>query len=109
MTEYSVSWTIELEAESAVQAANKARQVQIRPGTTAVIFAVDIGNPQGPEKVDLLDYPELLEDADQSALAEKLLTVFPWLDLNNDEPISGADTIDDLQQLYYSLRATQHA
>ena len=85
---------------------------QQHPTHVIVVFDVDSGNPQGPERVDLLEYPELLEDADRSALAEKLLQVFPWLDIahdSNDQPISGADTIDDLQQLYHSLKATQHA
>ena len=107
--EYRVLWEIDIYADTAVEAATKARQAQINPGTTAVVFDVDSGNPQGPERVDLLEYPELLEDAHNNALAQKLLNVFPWLDLDDDQPISGADTIDDLQQLYYSLKATQHA
>lgn len=28
---------------------------------------------------------------------------FPWLDSGQDEPVSGADTIDELAELYKSL------
>jgi len=37
------------------------------------------------------------------AMAEKLLSNFPWLGTDEEEEISGADTIDELQRLYDSL------
>jgi len=35
-------------------------------------------------------------------LSERLLEEFPWL--NTDEPVSGADVVDELSQLYKSLQ-----
>jgi hypothetical protein len=58
--EYRVNWNIEVDADSPREAAIEARKAQIRPGSTAVVFTVETGNPQGPESVDLLD---LVEDA----------------------------------------------
>jgi hypothetical protein len=53
--EYKVNWNIEVDADSPREAAIQARQAQIRPGSTAVVFTVETGNPQGPESVDLLE------------------------------------------------------
>lgn len=38
-------------------------------------------------------------------LSDRLLAVFPWLTDENEASVSGADTIDDLQQLFHSLVA----
>ena len=43
---YTVTWTIEVSAESAVEAANKARDIQLDPESMAIVFNVS-------EKVDL--------------------------------------------------------
>ena len=46
MQEYKVTWTIEVSAESSVEAAEKAREIQLDPQTMATVFDVT-------EKVDL--------------------------------------------------------
>ena len=38
-------------------------------------------------------------------IIEILESVFPWLATEEETQVSGADTIDDLQQLYCSLKA----
>ena len=40
VTLYRVRWEIEVEAETPLQAAQKARHYQTKPGTTATVFAV---------------------------------------------------------------------
>lgn len=38
-------------------------------------------------------------------LSDRLLTVFPWLAEEDETSISGADTLEELQQLFTSLTA----
>jgi hypothetical protein len=37
---YRVRWEIEVEAETALAAAKKARHYQVKPGTTATVFEI---------------------------------------------------------------------
>jgi len=184
--EYKVNWNIEVDADSPREAAIQARQTQIRPGSTAVVFTVETGNPQGPESVDLLEldqagqytehlppitdesdlatvlaalrlFQQTYEDCDSRTIAAawpehfqitgdgesdvnpaplgtddidtlceaincmgrepaepapnvnallgaSLLEKFPWLADKNAIDISGADTIQELTDLYESLK-----
>ena len=49
--EYTVTWTIEISAESAVEAANKAREIQLDPESFPFTASTIIFNVT--EKVDL--------------------------------------------------------
>jgi hypothetical protein len=184
--EYRVNWNIEVDADSPREAAIQARQAQIRPGSTAVVFTVETGNPQGPESVDLMElaqdgqytehfspitdesdmatvlaalrlFQHTYEDCDSRTIAAawpehfqitgdgesdvnppplgtddidtlceainctssepaepapnvnallgaKLLEKFPWLADKSATDISGADTIQELTDLYESLK-----
>lgn len=51
MKTYTVTWEIDLEAESAVEAAQKAREIQLDPDSLATAFKVDDGS--GPKLVFL--------------------------------------------------------
>jgi hypothetical protein len=43
--------------------------------------------------------------AQEEKLSSRLLKSFPWLAPDNDESVSGADTVDELQQFYDHLVA----
>ena len=63
MTEYRVSWTIDIDAASAVKAAREALRIQRDPMSIATIFDVclvdDKGHPRMPIwTVDLLEKEE---------------------------------------------------
>ena len=108
--EYKVNWNIDVDAENPVEAAKKARAAQIAPGTTANVFDVETGNPQGPERVDLTELAQegkyyeiqLAHPSAQVAplLSARLLADFPWLG-DNDEEANGADTVDQVTDLFY--------
>ena len=53
-----------------------------------------------------------IENYPSQTFVEKVLVLleekFPWLDNENEEPISGADTVDELANLHQSL-IDQHA
>jgi hypothetical protein len=52
--EFNVTWEMEVTADTEKEAAQIARQAQIRPGTQAVVF--DVWNESGEvTRVDLLD------------------------------------------------------
>ena len=54
MPEYKVTWTIDIVAENAVEAARKAKEIQLDPENLAVVF--DVTDERGDvETVDLLD------------------------------------------------------
>lgn len=57
MSEYLVTWEIDIEADSPEEAAQKARAAQIRTGTEALVFTVaDKADPADRlYEVDLLD------------------------------------------------------
>lgn len=58
MTDYRVTWEIDVIADSCLEAARMARDIQTKPGTTAVVFDVHSEGDQGdPERVDLLEGP----------------------------------------------------
>jgi hypothetical protein len=48
-----------------------------------------------------------IEDSEPQAFAEKVLALleekFPWLSKEDHEQVSGADTVDELSDLYRSL------
>ena len=48
-----------------------------------------------------------VEDNQSQAFVEKVLALleerFPWLGKNNDEPVSGANTVDELADLHRIL------
>jgi hypothetical protein len=48
-----------------------------------------------------------IEDGPSQTFIEKVLALleqkFPWLGKENEEPISGADTVDELADLHRSL------
>ncbi|HUV71335.1 MAG TPA: hypothetical protein VMW15_16885 [Terracidiphilus sp.] len=48
-----------------------------------------------------------IEDRASQSFVEKVLALlddrFPWLSQENDDPVSGADTIDELADLHLSL------
>lgn len=54
MTSYRVTWEIDVEADSPREAAEKARAIQIRDGTMAVIFGVT-GEDGTNTQIDLLE------------------------------------------------------
>ena len=51
MAAYLVSWDIELDAESAIDAARQALVIQRDPRSTATVFRVRF--PEGPVTIDL--------------------------------------------------------
>ena len=58
MAAYTVTWTINIEAESALEAAIEARQYQ-EPGTEALVFDVVNDKSGESESIDLFDVPYL--------------------------------------------------
>ena len=54
MKEYKITWTIELDAESAADAAYKAQLIQQDPESTATVFIVK--SAKRVEHIDLSDY-----------------------------------------------------
>ena len=53
MTEYQVTWNIDIEAESMDQAAMQARAIQLDPDSIATVFCVSHRN--APDKVVEVD------------------------------------------------------
>ena len=52
MSDYHIVWRIDIEADSARDAAQKARQFQLDPDSTATCFNVSEGNRE-PELIDI--------------------------------------------------------
>lgn len=42
-------------------------------------------------------------ESPRQQIVEALLATFPWLETDDDDPVSGADTVDHLQSLYRAL------
>lgn len=58
VTKYFVTWAIDIEATSPREAAEKAREAQLRPGSIANVFEVTCANEYGEavtERIDLMD------------------------------------------------------
>lgn len=51
---YLVEWAIDIEADSPREAAKAARQYQIKPSTTAIVFTVSEHDGGIPVTIDLL-------------------------------------------------------
>ena len=56
MTEYTVTWTIQVDANNEHDAAIKAWQIQHDPDSTATVFDVERGSFH--ETVDLANHPD---------------------------------------------------
>lgn len=59
--EYRVTWDIDIDADSPLEAAREARRIQLNPDSSAVFFRVVEGLDPDSDRfhdVDLLEYPE---------------------------------------------------
>lgn len=56
MTEYHVTWTIDVDADTAEDAARHAREIQLRPDSSATVFRV---TQFGSRISDVLDLDEI--------------------------------------------------
>jgi len=59
MTHYRVTWEIDIEASTPLEAAKLARQYQIEPDTTGVVF--DVWDEKQGHRIDLLEPEESSE------------------------------------------------
>jgi hypothetical protein len=59
--EFRVIWEIEIEAESAKEAAQEARIVQLTPGMSATVFDVCAHVAGKMHRVDLIEQPDRLD------------------------------------------------
>ena len=68
---YRIEWTIELDADTAREAAEKAFEIMQRPGTTANYFTVapEIGEPVNVDLSEPPD-PEPIGDAAKRVVAD---------------------------------------
>lgn len=55
MTSYRVVWEIDVTAESAIEAAQAALDIQRDPNSTATVFSV-FTEKAGPEQIDLFEF-----------------------------------------------------
>jgi len=55
MTQYVVKWVIDVEADSAAEAAQQARIIQLDPDNIATCFEIYAENSPFPLYIDLLD------------------------------------------------------
>lgn len=56
MSEYRVTWVIDIDAESPLEAAQHALEIQRNPESTAQVFQVHNNDPDSDEDtIDLLD------------------------------------------------------
>lgn len=56
MTEFTVTWTIDLDADSAQEAAQRAREIQRDPESTATFFEVAVRDrPTSSTLIDLAE------------------------------------------------------
>lgn len=56
--EYHVKWEIEVEADSPLEAARKAREIQLNPESTATVFDVVPHHPLTRIDLDEIDHPD---------------------------------------------------
>lgn len=79
---YRVTWTVDLEADSAREAAEKARAAQMRPGTAATVFEVEHYDTARDmaisEDVDLRETDETGEPAGLNAFLNAYVTTALW-------------------------------
>ena len=80
---YKVSWTIDVEATSPREAAEKARAYQTKPRTTATVFTVASASGE-PQVIDLHELE--LEDEAQAEMEEQ-----GWRLASDDERLAGFD------------------
>jgi hypothetical protein len=59
--EFRVIWEIEIEADSAKQAAQEARIIQLTPGMSATVFDVWAHAAGKMHKIDLVEEPDRLD------------------------------------------------
>ena len=55
MNKYTVTWEIQIEADSHLEAAEKALEIQRDPDSIATVFEVTGDDDEGPEPIDLGD------------------------------------------------------
>ena len=61
MPEYLITWTIEIEADSPLEAVQEARKIQLDPESISTIFSAEDDEGSDPWTIDLNDpetYPE---------------------------------------------------
>lgn len=61
MPEYLITWTIEVEADSPLEAVQEARKIQLDPDSHATVFTAEDDEGSDPWTIDLNDpdtYPE---------------------------------------------------
>lgn len=61
MPEYLITWTIEIEADSPLEAVQEARKIQLDPNSSATVFSAEDDEGSDPWTIDLNDpdtYPE---------------------------------------------------
>lgn len=61
MAEYLITWTIEIEADSPLEAVQEARKIQLDPDSQATVFTAEDDEGSDPWTIDLNDpdtYPE---------------------------------------------------
>jgi hypothetical protein len=59
--EFRVTWEIEIEADSAKQAAQEARIIQLTPGMSATVFDVWAHAAGKMHRIDLVEEPDRLD------------------------------------------------
>ncbi len=111
-SEYLVTWRIEIDATSRLEAAMKALQIQRDPNSTAVAFEVEEDDPDDAESFDLTSYQatepysavplnrwelETISKGLQSAIDEKN----SYMDAFGDDP----DLKEDLAEVAGEIEA----
>jgi hypothetical protein len=86
--EFRVTWEIEIEADSAKQAAQEARIIQLTPGMSATVFDVWAHAAGKMHRIDLVEEPDRLD-------RDKLFAVRAGLRLLQCKP----DTPPSIQEL----------
>lgn len=76
MTEYHVSWTIDLEADTPEQAARQALEIQRDPSSIATVFEVSRRDPYTQRLDDPWDID--LTEIDDNTAVMTLLHTNPW-------------------------------
>jgi hypothetical protein len=97
VAEHRVTWQIDVEASSALEAARQARRLQVVPYTTARVFdVVPAGSSQEQaEHIDLCKCTS--EGPEPSDILLDVIEAFPGL-VDGDTEVSGADLVEFLTQ-----------
>jgi hypothetical protein len=82
--EFRVTWEIEIEADSAKQAAQEARIIQLTPGMSATVFDVWAHAAGKMHRIDLIEQPDRLDRDELFAVRAGLRL----LQCNRDTPPS---------------------